>query len=73
MLFGVVPYRDLYEQKGPLLYALYALAYPVSHRSFFGVWLMEIAAAYAFLNLSYRTMDSLTTENTTSIIFLGLS
>ena len=57
MLSGVVPYRDLYEQKGPLLYALYALAYPVSHRSFFGVWLMEIAAAYAFLNLSYRTMQ----------------
>ncbi|MBP5744029.1 MAG: hypothetical protein J6W44_03865 [Oscillospiraceae bacterium] len=57
MLSGVLPYRDLYEQKGPLLYALYALAYPVSHRSFFGVWLMEIAAAYAFLNLSYRTMQ----------------
>ena len=56
MLFGVVPYRDLYEQKGPLLYALYALAYPVSHRTFFGVWLMEIAAAFAFLSLSYRTM-----------------
>ena len=56
MLFGVVPYRDLYEQKGPLLYALYALAYPVSHRSFFGVWLMEVAAAYAFLSLAYRSM-----------------
>ena len=57
MLSGIVPYRDLYEQKGPLLYALYALAYPISHRSFFGVWLMEIAAAYAFLSLSYRTMQ----------------
>ena len=45
MLFGKVPYRDLYEQKGPLLYALYALAYPISHRSFLGVWLFEIAAA----------------------------
>ena len=57
MWSGVLPYRDLYEQKGPLLYALYALAYPVSHRSFFGVWLMEIAASYAFLSLSYRTMQ----------------
>ena len=56
MLYGVVPYRDLYEQKGPLLYALYALAYPLSRRSFFGVWLIEIAAAYAFLSLAYRTM-----------------
>ena len=33
MLYGLVPYRDLYEQKGPLLYALYALCYLVSHRS----------------------------------------
>ena len=49
MLFGKVPYRDLYEQKGPLLYALYALAYPISHRSFLGVWLFEIAAAWLFL------------------------
>ncbi len=56
MLFGLVPYRDLYEQKGPLLYALYALAYPLSKRSFFGVWLMEVAAAYAFLYLAYRTL-----------------
>ena len=60
MLSGIVPYRDLYEQKGPVLYALYALAYPVSHRSFFGVWLMEIAAAYAFLSLSYLTMQQIT-------------
>ena len=54
MLYGIVPYRDLYEQKGPLLYALYALAYPVSHTSFLGAWLLECAAAYAFLLSSYR-------------------
>ena len=41
MLYGLVPYRDLYEQKGPLLYALYALCYLISHRSFLGAWLLE--------------------------------
>ena len=55
MLYGIVPYRDLYEQKGPLLYALYALTYPVSHTSFIGAWILEIIAAYFFLELSYRT------------------
>ena len=49
MLFGKIPYRDLYEQKGPLLYVLYAMAYPVSHTSFLGVWIFEIAAAWLFL------------------------
>ena len=56
---GVVPYRDLVEHKGPLLYALYALAYPVSHRSFFGVWLLEIVAAYLFLKFAFLTMTGL--------------
>ena len=55
ILHGIVPYRDIYEQKGPLLYALYALAYPVSHRSFFGVWLLEIISGAFFLALAYRT------------------
>ena len=59
MLFGKVPYRDLYEQKGPLLYALYALAYPISHRSFLGVWLFEIAAAWLFLLRSERLIRRL--------------
>ena len=55
MLYGIVPYRDLYEQKGPLLYALYALCYLVSHTDFLGAWLLEIAAAYVFLLIACRT------------------
>jgi len=47
-------YRDLYEQKGPLLYALYALCYLVSHRSFLGAWLLEAAAAFCFLLYACR-------------------
>ncbi len=54
MLYGLVPYRDLYEQKGPLLYALYALCYLISHRSFLGAWLLEAAAAFCFLLCACR-------------------
>ena len=57
---GLVPYRDLYEQKGPLLYALYALVWPLSHRSFFGAWLLETAAAAVFLLFAYRSVLLLT-------------
>lgn len=60
MLYGKIPYRDLYEQKGPLLYMLYSLAYPISHTSFLGVWLLEIVAAYSFLRLAYRLFLQLT-------------
>ena len=70
MLYGIVPYRDLYEQKGPLLYALYALCYPISRRSFLGGWLLEIAAAWAFLRLAWQCHLLLTGERNPLFLFL---
>ena len=49
ILHGIVPYRDLYEQKGPVLYFLYALAALISQRSFFGVYLLEVVCFGFFL------------------------
>jgi len=40
IIHGKVPYRDLYEQKGPLLYFLYALAALISEKSFTGAWII---------------------------------
>lgn len=54
MMNGLVPYRDLVEQKGPLLYFLYGLASLVSSRSFFGVYLLEILSYTGFLYCSYQ-------------------
>lgn len=56
MLRGRVLYRDIYEQKGILLYALHAAAACVSGRSFLGMWLWEIAAAWMFLLFSYKML-----------------
>ena len=38
MMTGLVTYRDLFEQKGPLLYFLHGLAYLISPDSFIGVF-----------------------------------
>lgn len=35
MLHGLLPYRDLWEQKGPFLYMLHAVAAMISYRTFF--------------------------------------
>ena len=56
MLHGLIPYRDLYEQKGPLLYMLHALAAIVSERTFLGVYFLEIIAAVACLIFSFKIM-----------------
>ncbi|EPI2235483.1 glycosyltransferase family 39 protein [Enterococcus hirae] len=38
---GQVPYKDLFEQKGILLYFIHTIAYNLSSTSFFGVYLLE--------------------------------
>ncbi|MBR3268389.1 MAG: hypothetical protein IKI58_06655 [Oscillospiraceae bacterium] len=49
-LHGRLPYRDLYEQKGPLLYALHLPAAAMPKLRFFGVYLVQTAAWTLILN-----------------------
>jgi hypothetical protein len=56
MLAGRVIYRDLYEHKGPLLYALHALCCLIDDRSFLGVFIMEILCAGLFLRAAYNIL-----------------
>ena len=53
MTQGLMPYTDLFDHKGPLLYMLYALGALVSDTSFFGVFLLEVASLTAMLMLSH--------------------
>lgn len=54
MLHGKVLYRDIFEHKGFYLYVLHALGYLISNTNFFGIYLLEIAAAFAFLVHTYK-------------------
>ena len=53
---GGVLYRDIYEQKGPLLYLIHALAACLSDTSFGGVYIMEALAMTVALYAAYRLM-----------------
>ncbi len=53
---GGVLYRDIYEQKGPLLYLIHALAACISDTSFWGVYALEIPALTAALYAAYRLL-----------------
>ncbi len=68
MLHGVMPYRDLYDQKGPLLFLMHALAALVSERSFLGVYLLELPAAWAFLHYSFKTIRLLAPRATVALV-----
>ena len=43
---GFVPYRDLFDQKGIMLYFIYGLGSLISRTTFTGVFVMEIIAAF---------------------------
>ena len=56
MFSGRVLSRDIYEQKGFLLYVVYGLAWLISRRGFFGAYLIEIACFFVFLRLVWGTL-----------------
>ena len=74
---GLVPYRDLYEQKGPVLYFIYALAALISDKSFIGAWLIECAAASVFAVFSWKTAKLFTVPSGFTIflvpVLLGIT
>lgn len=51
---GGVVYRDIYEQKGPTLYLIHAIAACISDGSFHGVYVMEALSFAAVLYLACR-------------------
>ena len=59
MMNGLVCYRDILEQKGPLLYFVHGIAWMVSNTSFIGVWVIEIIACHFFLFYSYKALRTL--------------
>ncbi len=56
MLSGKMPYRDLFEHKGPLIYILHAFTAYISFDSFLGMFFIETAACFFFLRLTFLTV-----------------
>lgn len=57
MVEGKVPYRDLFEQKGVLLYMLFALNYLICGDQLYFIYLVEIICGAAFLFLSFKIIN----------------
>lgn len=54
MANGMVPYKDLFEQKGVYLYMLFALNYLICGNSLYVIYVIEIICFTAFLWLAYK-------------------
>jgi len=56
ILHGMLPYRDVYEQKGPLLLLLHSAGALISFDSLMGMWVLEIISCFFFLLFSFKIM-----------------
>lgn len=57
ILNGMVPYRDLIEQKGPAIFFIYTIAVLISGSGYFGVYVLELVFAFLFLRISLATIS----------------
>lgn len=76
MLAGRVPYRDLFEQKGPLLFMLHAFLAIFFKQGYFGVYLVEVIC-FALLLFYSAKICSLYVKNKLApylvMVFLGVA
>lgn len=63
IIAGKVPYRDLIDHKGPLLYLLHVPAMLISPRGYFGIFLMEVLEYAAFVFTAMRIVRQLRGRN----------
>lgn len=53
-LHGIIPYRDIFEHKGPVLYLFYAIASILGQTNYVGSLLLEIFSLFSILVMFYR-------------------
>lgn len=51
---GIIPYLDIFEQKGILLYVIYAIGYFISNTSFHGIFILEVISWTIALYYAYK-------------------
>lgn len=56
-LNGMIPYRDLIDQKGPLLYFLFFISAIINNNSFIGVFLFEVISLVICLYYSSKIIE----------------
>lgn len=68
---GLIPYKDLFEQKGPFLYLIFMIGYLITPNKFTGVFFLEIIFLTITLYISNKIIK-LFINNKSNLIILPL-
>jgi len=69
---GLIPYKDLFEQKGPFLYLIYMFAYLLTPYKFTGIYILEIISLTLVLLVSNKIIKLFIKDNKKNIPILFL-
>lgn len=72
ILHGLVPYRDLFEHKGPYLFFIHSLASLISEHSFLGVYIIEVVMCFTYLLFTWKTLKLFYIPKTYSLILIPM-
>ena len=70
MMKGLIIYKDIFEQKGPLLYLIYGIGYLISNTNFYGVFILEVLSFSVFLKIMHKTLNLLEYKNVANILII---
>lgn len=72
LMNGKVLYRDIFDQKGPLLYLIYGIGTLLSSRTFYGIFFLELLSFSFFLAAEHKILQ-LYLKRITSLCLLPIS
>lgn len=68
---GLIPYMDVFDQKGPIVYLIYALGALISSKTFIGIYILEVISFTIFLFYIHKIVN-LFLENKYNLLILPL-
>ena len=64
---GAIPYLEIFDHKGPMLYAIEWLGLTVGNGNLIGIWVLEVIFMFASLYFMYRTARLFTDSEVVSV------
>ena len=61
-LEGLIPYKDLFDQKGPFVYIIYMIAALINNKTLIGVFILEIISMTTFLFYTHKIISILSNK-----------
>lgn len=54
LMHGIIPYKDVFEQKGPYVYLIHGIAYLINHYSLVGIFPFEVISLFFTIYIVYK-------------------